>query len=184
MPSSACSGRHAALPSFPTRRSSDLARRPNVIYPRPHRGREFSKDLRNIAEPLIEECLGLGCNRFVYILIPTKSHQLKASLWRVDPLRSEEHTSELQSPVHLVCRLLLAPAATQLYPLSLHDALPISLDARMSFIRARTAGVSFPKIFATSPNHLSRSALALAATASCTSSSRQRATNSRRACGA
>src|SRR5690348_17464969 len=24
-----------------------------------------------------------------------------------DPLRSEEHTSELQSPVHLVCRLLL-----------------------------------------------------------------------------
>src|SRR6267154_2855991 len=26
--------------------------------------------------------------------------------WR-PPLRSEEHTSELQSPVHLVCRLLL-----------------------------------------------------------------------------
>src|SRR6266487_5928523 len=25
----------------------------------------------------------------------------------VDPRRSEEHTSELQSPVHLVCRLLL-----------------------------------------------------------------------------
>src|SRR5690348_17588667 len=25
----------------------------------------------------------------------------------VPPLRSEEHTSELQSPVHLVCRLLL-----------------------------------------------------------------------------
>src|SRR4051794_41496165 len=25
----------------------------------------------------------------------------------VDALRSEEHTSELQSPVHLVCRLLL-----------------------------------------------------------------------------
>src|SRR5690348_17839210 len=25
----------------------------------------------------------------------------------VDPFRSEEHTSELQSPVHLVCRLLL-----------------------------------------------------------------------------
>src|SRR5438876_8211653 len=28
-------------------------------------------------------------------------------LTRADPLRSEEHTSELQSPVHLVCRLLL-----------------------------------------------------------------------------
>src|SRR4051794_41673838 len=26
---------------------------------------------------------------------------------RPDPSRSEEHTSELQSPVHLVCRLLL-----------------------------------------------------------------------------
>src|SRR5690348_17598737 len=25
----------------------------------------------------------------------------------MDPARSEEHTSELQSPVHLVCRLLL-----------------------------------------------------------------------------
>src|SRR5690348_9180930 len=72
--------------------------------------------------------------------------------------RSEEHTSELQSPVHLVCRLLLekkkmtmklyvsvkqplsqhltppssprcliyAPATTEIYHLSLHDALPIS----------------------------------------------------------
>src|SRR5690348_4331092 len=40
--------------------------------------------------------------------------------------RSEEHTSELQSPVHLVCRLLLDPATTEIYTLSLHDALPIS----------------------------------------------------------
>src|SRR4051794_1762704 len=59
--------------------------------------------------------------------------------------RSEEHTSELQSPVHLVCRLLLEkkkrtrppalcslfffndPATTEIYTLSLHDALPISM---------------------------------------------------------
>src|SRR5438876_6050573 len=27
--------------------------------------------------------------------------------WTAPPTRSEEHTSELQSPVHLVCRLLL-----------------------------------------------------------------------------
>src|SRR5437870_3031716 len=62
-------------------------------------------------------------------------------------LRSEEHTSELQSRGHLVCRLLLekknaqrvadrcpacvmsvlstATASTAPYPLSLHDALPI-----------------------------------------------------------
>src|SRR5437899_2461258 len=44
----------------------------------------------------------------------------------VVPSRSEEHTSELQSLRHLVCRLLLDPALTEIYPLSLHDALPIS----------------------------------------------------------
>src|SRR5690348_4297113 len=68
-------------------------------------------------------------------------------------VRSEEHTSELQSPVHLVCRLLLEKkktnriviknninniyaiitfiffindtTTTEIYTLSLHDALPI-----------------------------------------------------------
>src|ERR1035438_5515159 len=46
--------------------------------------------------------------------------------------RSEEHTSELQSLRHLVCRLLLEKkifnetATTEIYTLSLHDALPIS----------------------------------------------------------
>src|SRR5687768_10672633 len=40
--------------------------------------------------------------------------------------RSEEHTSELQSRLHLVCRLLLDTATTEIYTLSLHDALPIS----------------------------------------------------------
>src|SRR5437870_5333439 len=39
--------------------------------------------------------------------------------------RSEEHTSELQSRGHLVCRLLLDPLPTAFYTLSLHDALPI-----------------------------------------------------------
>src|SRR6266536_1824267 len=56
------------------------------------------------------------------------------------PGRSEEHTSELQSRVDLVCRLLLEKkklilflfffffndtATTEIYTLSLHDALPI-----------------------------------------------------------
>src|SRR5262245_50789822 len=40
-------------------------------------------------------------------------------------MRSEEHTSELQSLRHLVCRLLLATLPTDTYTLSLHDALPI-----------------------------------------------------------
>src|SRR5690606_21482491 len=39
--------------------------------------------------------------------------------------RSEEHTSELQSRENLVCRLLLDTATTEIYTLSLHDALPI-----------------------------------------------------------
>src|SRR5688572_8483176 len=44
---------------------------------------------------------------------------------RFCPVRSEEHTSELQSQSNLVCRLLLDPASTDFYTLSLHDALPI-----------------------------------------------------------
>src|SRR5438045_1825949 len=43
--------------------------------------------------------------------------------------RSEEHTSELQSLRHLVCRLLPPPASTVRLPL--HDALPIWLRARL-----------------------------------------------------
>src|SRR5262245_58912597 len=39
--------------------------------------------------------------------------------------RSEEHTSELQSLRHLVCRLLLDTPTAYIYTLSLHDALPI-----------------------------------------------------------
>src|SRR5438876_1779507 len=42
---------------------------------------------------------------------PMRSEPLSGSSWRRAPTRSrsrsEEHTSELQSPVHLVCRLLL-----------------------------------------------------------------------------
>src|SRR5438094_283774 len=44
--------------------------------------------------------------------------------------RSEEHTSELQSPYDLVCRLLLDTSTSLLYPLSLHDALPIYAAGR------------------------------------------------------
>src|SRR3990172_8431587 len=41
--------------------------------------------------------------------------------------RSEKHTSELQSPLHLVCHLFFFndTAPTEIYTLSLHDALPI-----------------------------------------------------------
>src|ERR1039458_3781141 len=54
---------------------------------------------------------------------------------RINPTRSEEHTSELQSLRHLVCRLLLEndTATAEIYTLSLHDALPICNGARYDF---------------------------------------------------
>src|SRR5205807_1309999 len=53
--------------------------------------------------------------------------ELEAVAVAADYQRSEEHTSELQSPCNLVCRLLLEPAlpAPAMHTLSLHDALPI-----------------------------------------------------------
>src|SRR5687767_2659011 len=55
--------------------------------------------------------------------------------------RSEEHTSELQSLAYLVCRLLLDPATTETYTLSLHDALPIFGHAPAQYLRR-----SFPRV--------------------------------------
>src|SRR3712207_1244313 len=57
------------------------------------------------------------------------------------PSRSEEHTSELQSRQYLVCRLLIDAPTTDIYPLSLHRALPISLqrlpDPMLALVDAR-----------------------------------------------
>src|SRR5262245_36127928 len=53
--------------------------------------------------------------------------------------RSEEHTSELQSLRHLVCRLLLVPCTTAPCTLSLHDALPISIPGRRPARCCRTS---------------------------------------------
>src|SRR5262245_2673365 len=55
--------------------------------------------------------------------------------------RSEEHTSELQSLRHLVCRLLLDPAPPAISTLSLHDALPISSDRRTLWLVRATSGL-------------------------------------------
>src|SRR5574341_1076019 len=75
-------------------------------------------------------------------------------------LRSEEHTSELQSPTNLVCRLLLEKkkkkiiffffffndtATTEIYTLSLHDALPISASRSRRSGQVRERG-SVPEL--------------------------------------
>src|SRR5437762_8930028 len=72
--------------SFPTRRSSDL-RLPRLL-PRPP-GRDAGWHVHG--------CL-LGVRTRAPARAPARARRL---------FRSEEHTSELQSPMYLVCRLLL-----------------------------------------------------------------------------
>src|SRR5207244_11312327 len=84
-------GHHRHLHSFPTRRSSDL-----VVELRAQLGAPVEVDLAVNATPApfaIEDSVyRAGCRRGID--------------------RSEEHTSELQSPDHLVCRLLLEKKKT------------------------------------------------------------------------
>src|SRR5207237_6921474 len=70
-------GAHRDLHSFPTRRSSDLARPP-----------------KRLVRP---------CNRMASDTAGSIPRAMRIGL----ALRSEEHTSELQSHLNLVCRLLL-----------------------------------------------------------------------------
>src|SRR5438876_9203637 len=79
------SGDPRDLHSFPTRRSSDLL----VRMPR---------------------ALSLVLSHVPHLsLLPATEGYRRFALWTggTERARSEEHTSELQSPVHLVCRLLL-----------------------------------------------------------------------------
>src|SRR2546429_4014768 len=60
-------------------------------------------------------------------------HGLQARLGR-----SEEHTSELQSRLHLVCRLLLEKKKKHNHHASVYNAHDISrLDIRIQLVRAR-----------------------------------------------
>src|SRR5690606_41865114 len=101
-----CAGAHRALPSFPTRRSSDLAK-PHGRSSRPKPFPRY-RTSRHTDQP-------------VWARQPAEAQPLprtwgKGSKDMSDPavtsminraLRSEEHTSELQSRENLVCRLLL-----------------------------------------------------------------------------
>src|SRR5262245_63785228 len=82
---------HRNLPSFPTRRSSDLPAQTREFAKRRPRARGNGPQLSTVgSRPSSQEFLACTC-------------ETRAARCR----RSEEHTSELQSLRHLVCRLLL-----------------------------------------------------------------------------
>src|SRR5690625_6015100 len=86
-----CRRAHRDLPSFPTRRSSDLAD--------PRRGDRAAVGAL-VAAALAGHCAARAGDR-------TGERAAAAPAETGLPVRSEEHTSELQSRGHLVCRLLL-----------------------------------------------------------------------------
>src|SRR5690606_41333187 len=89
---SSCCGVHPGLHSFPTRRSSDLpgGKLLHLFLPRRRQG--------------FQRTAGLTTNQVLLDipqLLPEPHREFRRQL------RSEEHTSELQSRENLVCRLLL-----------------------------------------------------------------------------
>src|SRR5438552_7905743 len=84
-----CSGARRALHSFPTRRSSDLLAK--AIVERAQR--------LGLTPPRPESFENVPGHGAVATVEGARRGQAQS--------RSEEHTSELQSPDHLVCRLLL-----------------------------------------------------------------------------
>src|SRR5690606_41369840 len=89
------SGDHRDLHSFPTRRSSDL---PDMWYGVPILKRHY------LAEGMAKFALALFLGRPA--ILATHHRFFRQGTGRKN-LRSEEHTSELQSRENLVCRLLL-----------------------------------------------------------------------------
>src|SRR5207244_12135991 len=93
-----CSAAHRHLHSFPTRRSSDLGGRLGLPRARAPLGSHGHSGLRASVIP----GLAPGVSR-----LPDLGFLLHRFFLSSHASRSEEHTSELQSPDHLVCRLLL-----------------------------------------------------------------------------
>src|SRR5207247_11099429 len=85
-----------ALPSFPTRRSSDLTTDPVEVIRIPVQAR------RSLPPALHPQPISLSPGLANLVRRHGKPGPLS-----MDTSRSEEHTSELQSRVDLVCRLLL-----------------------------------------------------------------------------
>src|SRR5205807_9066337 len=89
---------HSVLHSFPTRRSSDLGR-VGLMVSALVIATELSRPVTGVqGKPLCALRIPLICQ-------PPKTLPIQSA--RVRKTGSEEHTSELQSPCNLVCRLLL-----------------------------------------------------------------------------
>src|SRR5207253_6716847 len=101
-----CHGHPRTLPSFPTRRSSDLTN---------FQGERLVASIGAVAgmDQLVQESLRYGNERSAFerplIKFQVWRHKFVEHLTAIEAARwrSEEHTSELQSRGHLVCRLLL-----------------------------------------------------------------------------
>src|SRR5205814_9542829 len=101
-----CSAAHRALPSFPTRRSSDLAKGADISFADLDSATLFAAGLRE-ADLRFTVLSGADLRFASLHAARLDEHTLIDSKWRTIWERSEEHTSELQSLRHLVCRLLL-----------------------------------------------------------------------------
>src|SRR5207249_7905345 len=91
-------GPHPALHSFPTRRSSDLRR----SVQGDGRQRVAEGDRARVHEPVSGQYLG---QEGFGLALAVDTHEAVTLI--AAAVRSEEHTSELQSRFDLVCRLLL-----------------------------------------------------------------------------
>src|SRR5258708_29642340 len=77
------------------------------------------RSLGGLGDPLREQRAGGGHVDEHRAALRVRQHAMRAEVGflHIDMTRSEEHTSELQSPDHLVCRLLLEKKKTVLQDL-------------------------------------------------------------------
>src|SRR5207244_13444608 len=96
---------HCHLPSFPTRRSSDLVLgfAENSIQLVP----DGTLILHIVIILVMVYVLNATLYKPINQILESREKRTRGRLTEAQEIRSEEHTSELQSPDHLVCRLLL-----------------------------------------------------------------------------
>src|SRR2546426_8246011 len=88
---------------FPTRRSSDLC------------NRRFGEDVVAVRARIAAQAVHRGARDVVHFTSRhVVQHEALAVVVFPERARSEEHTSELQSPCNLVCRLLLEKKKPQI----------------------------------------------------------------------